>query len=187
MDATALDIIVLILVLGAGALGAWRGFVTEALSLFAWAAAIMALKFVHGPVSAVLGGFVDSEAGAAILAFVLVFGIVFVASRLVARALGRRVRQSVLGPIDRLLGFGFGALKGLIGATLLFLLAVLGHEIVDGGGAPRPAWMVDARTYPLLNASGRALVDFVEARQRGEPDANAKAARSEDSRKSENR
>jgi hypothetical protein len=29
--------------------------------------------------------------------------------------------------------------------------------------------MTKSRTYPLLNASGRAIVDFVEARRHGAP------------------
>ena len=64
-------------------------------------------------------------------------------------------------------GFGFGALKGLIGATLLFLLANLATDTFYGGGAARPDWMVASRTFPLLNASSRAIVDFV-AMRRGE-------------------
>ena len=71
----------------------------------------------------------------------------------------------MLGPLDRVLGFGFGALKGLIGATLLFLLANLGTDTVYGGGSTRPEWMRSSQTFPLLNASSRAIVDFVAARR----------------------
>ena len=60
---------------------------------------------------------------------------------------------------------GFGALKGLIGATLLYLLANLVYDTAFGRAAERPAWMLESRTYPLLNASGRAIVDFVAARR----------------------
>jgi membrane protein required for colicin V production len=70
-----------------------------------------------------------------------------------------------VGPFDRLLGGGFGALKGLIGATLLFLAASLLYDLFYGRSAERPEWMLQSRTYPLLNASGRAIVDFVEARR----------------------
>ena len=71
----------------------------------------------------------------------------------------------MVGPFDRLLGAGFGALKGLIGATLLYLLANLVYDTAFGRAAERPAWMAQSRTYPLLNASGRAIVDFVAARR----------------------
>ena len=165
---TALDIIVLLLVGGGLVLGFMRGFVTEVLSLLAWVAAIVALKALHGPVSASLVGLIGTRGGAAVLAFALIFLIVFVAVKLLARRIGGVTRQSLIGPIDRLLGAGFGALKGLIGATLLYLLASLVYDTMHGRTAERPAWMLESRSYPLLNASGRAIVDFVEARRRGD-------------------
>ncbi len=71
----------------------------------------------------------------------------------------------MLGPFDRVLGAGFGLLKGLLGATLFFLLANLATDMVWGPQSDRPAWMLQSRTYPLLNSSGRAIVDWVEARR----------------------
>ena len=162
---TALDIIVLLLVLGGAALGALRGFVTEVLSLFAWVAAIVALKLFHAPAMNLLEGVVGTRTGAAVLAFALVFLLVFFAGKLIAGAVGRRTRQSVLGPVDRALGLGFGMLKGLIGATLLYLLATLAVDSWAGADAPRPAWLRESRTYPLLNASGKAIVDYVQRRR----------------------
>jgi membrane protein required for colicin V production len=165
---TALDIIVLLLVAGGLVRGAMRGFVGEVLSLASWIAAILALKLLHTPVSSALEAPVGTAAGAAVLAFALVFGIVFIAGKLIARRLGGATKRSVIGPIDRVLGAGFGALKGLIGATLLYLGANLVYDTFYGASAQRPDWMADSRTYPLLHASGRAIVDFVEWR-RGQP------------------
>ncbi|MFS0735910.1 CvpA family protein [Sphingomonas sp. 1P06PA] len=166
MGLTALDIAVLILVLGGGALGVVRGFVTEILSIFAWVAAIIALKLFHGPATDLLEAVVGTRSGAAVLAFVLLFGFVYVAGKLIAGQLGRRTRQSVLGPVDRLLGLGFGLLKGLLIATLAYLLATLAIDTLWGADSQRPDWLRQSRTYPLLNASGRAIVDFVEERRR---------------------
>jgi membrane protein required for colicin V production len=168
---TALDIIVLLLVGGGLVRGAMRGFVGEMLSLASWIAAILALKLLHTPVTAALEGPVGTSAGAAVLAFALVFGIVFICGKLIARRVGGATRRSVIGPIDRILGGGFGALKGIIGATLLYLAANLLYDTFYGRAAARPDWMAHSRTYPLLFASGRAIVDFVEWR-RGNPPAS---------------
>ena len=108
----------------------------------------------------------------AVLAFALVFGGVFFGSRFVGRKLGIGVRESFIGPFDRMLGVGFGAIKGLIAVTLLFLLANLATDIAYGSHAERPDWMQDSRTFPLLNASGRAIVDFVELRRDGGAEAD---------------
>jgi membrane protein required for colicin V production len=169
---TALDIIVLLLAGGGLIRGAMRGFVGEVLSLVAWVVAIFALKLFHTPVTQVLTPSVGTSAGAAVLSFALVFGLVFIVGKLLARRMGGATRKSVVGPIDRLLGAGFGALKGLIGATLLYLAANLVYDTIHGRAAPRPDWMATSRTYPLLFASGRAIVDFVEWR-RGRPATEA--------------
>lgn len=166
MNLTALDIVVLLLMAGGAIMGGLRGFVAEMLSLFAWVAAIIAVKLAHGPVTALLAGPVGTQMGAAVLAFALIFLIVFVVGKLLAGRMGEQVRRSVLGPVDRVLGFGFGGIKGLILATLLFLALGLVNSVLHGGGAGTPDWVRDSRTYPLLNASSRAIVDFVEMRQK---------------------
>jgi len=162
---TALDILVLLLAGGGLVRGAMRGFVCEIFSLASWVAAIIALKALHTPVSAALAGPIGTGVGAAVLAFALIFGIVLIGGKMIARRIGGAARRSVVGPIDRLLGAGFGALKGLIGATLLFLAANLVHDLLNGAASQRPAWMTESRTYPLLSASGRAIVDFVAWRR----------------------
>ena len=162
---SALDIFVL-LALGGGALvGFVRGFVHELLSLFAWVAAVAMLKLFHTQLHEGLTEAVGTSAGAAVLAFVLLFLPVFILVKLLARNLGKKSRSSSLGPIDRVLGGGFGLLKGLLAATLFFLLANLATDMVYGPEAERPEWMTASRTYPLLNASGRGIVDWVEARR----------------------
>src|SRR3546814_3893034 len=100
---TALDIIVLLLVGGGLVFGFLRGFIFEVLSLFAWVAAIIALKLFHGPVTAWLVEPVGTGPGAAVLAFILVFGVVFVVGKLLARRIGGATRNSVVGPVDRVL------------------------------------------------------------------------------------
>ena len=163
---SALDIFVILLLGGGALIGFVRGFVHEILSLTAWIVAIAMLKLFHGQLTEGLAGSGTDGAGAAVLAFALLFIPTFVLVKLLARVIGGRTRKSILGPVDRFLGGGFGMLKGLLGATLFFLLANLATDLVYGPEADRPEWMTSSRTYPLLNASGRAIVDWVEARRR---------------------
>src|SRR3954462_4743494 len=108
---TAPAITVLVLV-GGGLVTGWlKGFVGEVLSLAAWIVAIVFLRLLHTPATDALTGIVGTRSGAAVLAFILVFGIVFLLGKLVSRRIGAGVKKSVIGPIDRILGAGFGALK----------------------------------------------------------------------------
>lgn len=164
---TVLDIFVFLLLFGGLAVGFVRGFVHEVISLLAWVIAIAMLKLFHTQLwTGIDNSFHVSPAAGAVLAFAILFLPSFLLVKLVARRLGGRARRSpALGPFDRVLGGGFGALKGLLGATLFFLLANLATDMVYGPAAERPQWMTKSRTYPLLNASGRGIVDWVQARR----------------------
>jgi membrane protein required for colicin V production len=164
---TALDVFVFLLLIGGAAVGFVRGFVHEVLSLFAWVVGVAMLKLFHSQLwTGLINSFHTSSAAAAVLAFAILFVPSFLIVKLLARSLGGRTRRhAMLGPFDRVLGGGFGALKGLLGATLFFLLANLATDMVYGPQADRPQWMTRSRTYPLLNASGRSIVDWVEARR----------------------
>ena len=161
---TGFDIIVLLIV-GVAAIGGFvRGFVQEALSLLGWVLAIFAIRYLHTVVTEVLHGMVGTPAGAAVLAFVLLLLIPYGAMRLIAGRMGKASRNSALGPIDRVLGFGFGAVKGAIVVVFAFSLLVLGYDTV-WGPAGRPTWMTTARTYTFVDASADALVQLIRERQ----------------------
>ena len=163
---TALDIVVLIAVGWFGFKGFANGFVAEMLSLVAWVLAIAAVKIFHGTVTEMLIRPVGTDAGASVLAFALIFGATFFIGKTIASKMGKATKSSALGIFDRILGAGFGAVKGLIGASLLFLFASLLNDTVYGGKSARPDWMTQSQTYPLLNATSRALVDFVDDRRK---------------------
>lgn len=162
---TGFDIIVL-LVVGVGAVGGFmRGFVQEVLSLAAIAVSVLAIRFLHTDATALLLDYVGTASGAAVLAFVLLAVVPFVAIRLIAAKAGAGTRQSMIGPIDRVLGFGFGSVKGVIIVVMAFSLLVLGYDTV-WGVAGRPAWLTTSRTYPFINGSADAMVQLINERQR---------------------
>lgn len=162
---TGFDIFVLLIV-GVAAIGGFlRGFVQEVLSLAAWILAIVAIRLLHTDLTAFLFEFVGTPSGAAVLAFVLLLLVPYIAVRLIAAWAGKTTRNSLLGPFDRVLGFGFGAVKGVIIVVMAFSVLVLGYDTV-WGSAGRPAWMVTSRTYPFINASADELVQLIDQRQR---------------------
>ena len=161
---TGFDIIVLIIV-GVAAVGGFlRGFVQEVLSLAAWILAIFAIRYLHTPLYAWLEPKIGTPSGAAVLAFALLLLIPYAGMKLIAGRMGESTRSSILGPIDRVLGFGFGAIKGAIVVTCAFAVLVLGYDTV-WGYAGRPTWITTARTYPLVNAAADELVQLIDDRR----------------------
>ena len=162
---TSLDIIVIML-LGLNAfLGFRRGFVQELLSLGALVAAIVAVRFGHAPVTEIVASYVANPMTAAIIAFALVFGVVFALGKFISSRIGTASRNSLLGPFDRALGVGFGLIKGLLIAGVLFLIGMLAFNTIYGRDDEQPEWLTDSRTYPLLHAGSVAVTDLVEAQR----------------------
>lgn len=171
---TGFDIAVLLIV-GLGAMAGFvRGFVQEVLALAAWVFALFAIRFLHTPLTSFFEPEVGTGSGAAVLAFALLLLVPYAFIKLVARWMGNISRKSVLGPIDRVLGFGFGGVKGMIIVTIGFSILVLGYDTVWGIGG-RPTWITQARTYPFVNASSEMLVTMIAERRRAAAEAEAEA------------
>jgi membrane protein required for colicin V production len=160
---TVLDMIV-VLVLGVGAVGGFlRGLVQEVLSLAAWILAAFAIYYLHQPLTAGLEAYLETEPTTSILAFALLLLIPYAAMKVIANNVGEASRNSIIGPIDRILGFGFGALKGALIVVLGFSVLFLGYDTAWGYKG-RPVWMTTARTYPFVDAGSRTLVKMVAER-----------------------
>ncbi|NMW31405.1 CvpA family protein [Altererythrobacter sp. RZ02] len=158
------DIIVLAIV-GVAAIGGFaRGIVQEVLSLASWVLALFAIHYLHTPFYELLRDYMGPGTAVAVLAFAILLLVPYAAMKLIAGRVGEASRNSILGPIDRVLGFGFGAIKGTLIVVLGFSLLVLGYDTV-WGVAGRPAWMTTARTYPVINASADSLVQMIEDRR----------------------
>lgn len=171
---TGFDIAVLLLV-GMGAItGFMRGFVQEVLALSAWAFAVVAIRAMHTPLAEFIIGYVGTESGASVLAFAILLLIPYATMKVLAGWMGKASRNSVLGPIDRLLGLGFGTIKGLLIAVMAFSVLVLGYDTVWGVGG-RPTWITQSRSYPFINASSEAMVKMIADRRRAAAEAEAQA------------
>lgn len=170
---TGFDMAVLVLV-GLGAItGFLRGFVQEVLALFAWILSLIAIHYLHTPLADALQPRIGTESGAGVLAFALLLLVPYAATKALARWLGAASRSSVLGPVDRVIGFGFGAVKGAVISVVAFSILVLGYDTVWGVGG-RPEWITLSRSYPFINASSEALVGMIAERRQAAAEAEHK-------------
>ena len=162
---TGFDIAVLILV-GLGAItGFMRGFVQEVFALAAWVLALVAIHNLHTPLSLALTPYVGTESGASVLAFAILLLVPYAVVKLIGNRLGEASRNSVLGPIDRVIGFGFGAVKGIVITVMAFSVLVLGYDTIWGVGG-RPHWIVNSRSYLFVNRASEELVKMIGERRR---------------------
>lgn len=134
-----------ILALSVG-VGLWRGLVFEVLSLVGWVAAYVAAQ-VLAPMAAPL--LPIGTAGSALnfaAAFALVFLLALALWALAARLLRLLIHATPLQAIDRVLGAGFGLLRG---AVLLLAVATV---VAITPAAKSPAWQQSQGAAWLLAA-----------------------------------
>ena len=161
---TGFDLIVLFIVGVAAVGGFMRGFVQEFFSLAAWVLAVFAIKQLHTPLTLFMQDYLGSGITTTLLSFTILLLIPYAAMKVIANNASSASKGSVLGPIDRVLGFGFGAIKGIIIAVVAFSLLVLGYDSVwDYRG--RPVWITTAKTYELVDGGSRTLVEILAERR----------------------
>jgi membrane protein required for colicin V production len=132
------------------AVGIWRGFAVEVLSLAVWVAAFW-MAFVYGEAAAgLLGEQFATPAARLLLGYALLFVAALVTGSLATWLIGRVVRSSGLSPTDRVLGMGFGLLRGVALSCIAVLLL---------GFTPFPAdpWWQQSRLLPGLQPGAEWL------------------------------
>ncbi|MDZ7937102.1 MAG: CvpA family protein [Rhodoferax sp.] len=109
-----LDWIFLTVLLASMVVGAWRGLVFEVLSVLSWAVAFFAAQWLAADAAAWLPMEGAGESVRYAAGFVVVFVLGIFAGGLVAFLVKKLVTAVGLRPADRMLGAGFGLLRGVV-------------------------------------------------------------------------
>lgn len=159
-DIAAFDWLVLVIVGVTAILGLVRGFIAEVASLAAWLAGFIAVRVFHTPARAAFEQAGGGEMLSSIAAVLVPFLLALLAVKLLGALLSKTAKDSIVGPFDRLLGLGFGLVKGVLAAGLLFLIITVALKLVPGEGE-RPRWLAEAKTRPTLALVASAMVGYV--------------------------
>lgn len=120
---TAIDyLIITILVISTG-ISFLRGFVKEAFSLAAWIAAVMLGYMYTDKLARLLSDAIEIPILRTAVAFLLLFFTTLIIASMVTYILGQLVRRTGLGGTDRLIGMLFGIARGAIVVSVMVLVA----------------------------------------------------------------
>jgi membrane protein required for colicin V production len=164
-----LDIIVaVVLVLSAG-FAYMRGFVRELLAIVAWVGAAFITFYGYSYVAPFAERFVPKGPIANISAGAVVFIVALIVLSIITGAVSKQVAQSGMSSVDRLFGLLFGLARGAVLVALGYI-ALAWYLPPD---KPRPPWVMEARTLPLLQAGANMLESLVPAKWREQFKATA--------------
>lgn len=91
-----------------------RGFVREALSLVTWVAAFIIARTFHPQMQSLLESTVETPLVRLIAAFAILFFGTLIVGAIINNMIGHLVRATGLSATDRVLGMGFGLLRGVV-------------------------------------------------------------------------
>ncbi|GGC72203.1 CvpA family protein [Marinobacter halophilus] len=91
-----------------------RGFVREALSLVTWVGAFIIARTFHPQMQSLLESTVETPLVRLIAAFAILFFGTLIVGAIINNMIGHLVRATGLSATDRVLGMGFGLLRGVV-------------------------------------------------------------------------
>ena len=155
MPITLLDGLFIGLTLISAVLAMVRGFSREVLSIASWAAAAVAAYFFYPTLTPFMGNYIDNELIAQLAAAGVIFLIALIVATVVTMRIADVIIDSRIGPLDRSLGFVFGAARGiLVAAVAVWFLNFFtdGQEI---------AWIDEAKSKPFLDQVANGLENLL--------------------------
>src|SRR5579884_4090126 len=111
---TFLDALVVLIVVVSAVYAAFRGFMWETLTIFAWVAAAFACLYFGPYVILLMRSMVTEAWLASLFAYAAVFLAVFIPFAFISHRFSESVKHSPIGPLDRAAGVAFGVVRGLV-------------------------------------------------------------------------
>ncbi|HJT43258.1 MAG TPA: CvpA family protein [Rhizomicrobium sp.] len=153
---TFVDVLIVLIIVVSAGYAAWRGFLWETLTIFAWAAAAFACLY-FGPYIIPLAKAIVSENWlATLLAYASVFLGVFIPFAFISHQFSQNVKNSPIGPLDRAAGVAFGVVRGMVLVGLAYMAFTYFIPIRQ-----HPDWVTEARLLPMVQSTADVLLTVV--------------------------
>ncbi len=179
------DIVVVAVLLISAVIALFRGFVKETLTIAGWIGAIFVTLYGYEPLAPLLADIIGDIWIAKLAVAATLFLVSLVILTIVSHMIASRVQGSMLGHLDRALGFVFGLVRGILLLSAVYLAATfawneddLPDQIADAKslpvvklGADILASMLPEDTFPGRDEAGDQIEDAVDNIREGVEDA----------------
>jgi membrane protein required for colicin V production len=150
---TIVDFAVLAILMVSGLIATYRGFMKEVLSVSSWAIAALSAVFFWPVAKPFARSVLQPELLADIVGLLCLFVLLLIPISFVSYRLQELVRGKHAGPLDRSLGFVFGAARGLVVVGLGYLV----YSSLATNPKDHPDWVREARLLPVIKGTADVI------------------------------
>jgi membrane protein required for colicin V production len=154
---TYLDVLVLAIASFSGLLALYRGFAREVLSILSWGVAAGAAFYFwkyHEPIARDVAQQIQAPPQVAQIGIALmIFLIVLVIVHLFTARISDTILDSRIGLIDRILGLGFGVLRGFV----LVVIPYMFYESFVPDLKQQVVWVRESKSLPYIKTTGETF------------------------------
>lgn len=163
MSFSFVDVAVVLIIIVSTGYATYRGFVSETLSIFAWAAAAFAALWFGPWVVYLLHGVITPAWLGLLVGYAAVFLAVLIPLSFMSFRFSQGVKKSPVSALDGALGGAFGVVRGLAVIGIAYLIFSMIVPIPN-----QPGWIANARLLPLIRGSAQVVASLIPDRHMGE-------------------
>jgi membrane protein required for colicin V production len=151
---TVIDYIIIGVLALSAIISVLRGFVREIMAIATWVAALWVAWHFCRELAALLDSYIKSETLRYSSAFIGLFIVTMILGGMVNFLLSQLINKTGLSSTDRVLGLGFGLLRGILVVSILIMIIYL-TPLAD-----QPVWR-DSRLIPAFMPAVQWLQHFI--------------------------
>ena len=163
MNLTAIDVLVILTVIASAGYAAWRGFLSETLTIFDWLAAAFGCLYFGPYLVPMMRGVVTTPWLASLIAYAVVFLIIFIPLSFMSHRFSESVKNSPIGPLDRALGIAFGVVRGLAMVALVYRGYTYFVPVPE-----QARFVKEAQTLPMIQSTSAVILSLVPNRAKSD-------------------
>lgn len=153
-EATAFDILVLVIFLAFLARGIWIGFIRQISSLIAMLGGFLLAGYFDNDFYRFLLPYFNNSHTAFLITYILLFVVFFFLIKLVGLGLKKVMDITLSNWFDRTVGGLFGAIKGIFFVSLIFVVL---SSYLSGSNK----YLKKSITFPFLSQSSKVILAFI--------------------------
>ncbi len=151
---TLVDWVIIIVIIFSTLISLWRGAAREVLSLLTWLVAIWVAFTYYTALEPALVPYVEAPELRMAITFTILLVAVVIVGTIIAKVVSTAINSVGLSGLDRILGLGFGCLRGVLILAIFVLLAGFTE-------LPSEPWWKDSTLIPHLKVVGTYLMDWL--------------------------